>query len=98
LLNKVKQNARILLSSMQKAHTTLVAKAYWLAKQDFEARSWDASDPLMADIRFPPKNYDAYVLISAGPRESFFGVVPEDDTGVVGIERLKYFYQNTMTI
>jgi hypothetical protein len=61
------------------------AKAYWLSKGDFQAATWDASDPLLKDVRFPPAKYDAYVLISIGPGESLFGVVPEDRSGVSNI-------------
>ncbi|MBN2308792.1 MAG: type II secretion system protein [Candidatus Hydrogenedentes bacterium] len=40
------------------------------------AAVWDASDPLLASLTFPPAKYDAYVLISVGPKENTFGLLP----------------------
>lgn len=72
------------------------AQSYWLSKGDFQAKTWDASDPLLKDVRFPPAKYDAYVLISIGPGESLFGVVPEDRTGVSNIPARDMYHVQAM--
>ncbi len=59
-----------------------VQKYYWAnGTSDLDrmyARVWDKSDPLLAQLRFPPPFYDAFVLISVGPRRLTFGVLPSD--------------------
>ena len=43
------------------------------------ARIWDVTDPRLATLKFPPPRYDAFVLISLGPKENSFGVIPSLD-------------------
>lgn len=57
------------------------AKRFWLERGDFLAQSWDASDPLLQGLFFPPSEYDDYVLVSMGPAASTFGVVPAPSSG-----------------
>lgn len=42
----------------------------------FLAETWDWDNPRLQQITFPPPRYDAYVLISVGPGNSHFGVIP----------------------
>ncbi len=53
------------------------AQRYWLEAGDAYAESWDPSHPLLERISFPPRTYDAFVLISVGPAGNTFGLLPE---------------------
>ncbi|MBI2433330.1 MAG: hypothetical protein HYV26_10700, partial [Candidatus Hydrogenedentes bacterium] len=52
-----------------------IARKYWIQHADYLAENWDYSDANLQTLRFPPANYDAFVLISMGPDESAGGVV-----------------------
>jgi prepilin-type N-terminal cleavage/methylation domain-containing protein len=67
------------------------AREYWVKTGDFLATTWDAANPLLSGITFPPASYDAYVLISVGPGGSTFGVLPE----LIGVENAKNAYHVT---
>lgn len=53
------------------------AQKYWLAHHAEYAQRWDPNDPDFPNLTFPPRTYDAYVLISVGPGGSTFGLLPE---------------------
>lgn len=58
------------------------ATRYWLEDaHDPLAQTWDMNNDKIKDFRFPPPKYDAYVLISVGPRDDTFGVLAEPPTG-----------------
>ena len=58
-------------------------KKYWINTGDYLATTWDANDPLLQGVHFPPSTYDAYALIGVGPRNRTFGIVdPEIDRSV----------------
>lgn len=51
---------------------------YWHAIGDEYARNWDPSHPAFPQgLAFPPRSYDAFVLISVGPGGNTFGVLPD---------------------
>lgn len=51
---------------------------YWIKKNAKYAEVWDPTDPdFPMGITFPPRTYDAFVLISVGPGGSTFGLLPE---------------------
>jgi prepilin-type N-terminal cleavage/methylation domain-containing protein len=57
------------------------AKKYWINSGDYLARTWDRTHNDLRDVRFPPAEYDAYALISGGPRYRTFGIAdPEIGT------------------
>jgi len=45
---------------------------------DYNAKSVNWSS---LNFRFPPPKYDAFVLISIGPKEGTFGILPSDESG-----------------
>jgi len=53
------------------------AQKYWLDNGSEYADIWDSSDPVLSRLTFPPRTYDAFVLIGVGPSGNTFGVVPE---------------------
>lgn len=54
------------------------AKRFWEETGDYLATSWNTFHPALKEIKFPPDNYDACVLVSPGPGGSTFGVAPAD--------------------
>lgn len=76
------------------------AQRYWINHGDAFASRWDASDPDFPNITFPPKAYDAFVLISVGPAENSFGLLPdpigtESARDVYHITALRAYYMAT---
>ncbi len=53
------------------------AQRYWLNHGEEYARRWDPADPDFPNMTFPPRSYDAFVLISVGPAANSFGLLPE---------------------
>ncbi|NLV42961.1 MAG: prepilin-type N-terminal cleavage/methylation domain-containing protein [Candidatus Hydrogenedentes bacterium] len=53
------------------------AQKYWLQKGAKYAEVWDPADPLLKGLTFPPRTYDAFVLLSLGPGGSTFGLLPQ---------------------
>ena len=53
------------------------AQQYWLKEGDAYAENWDAADAILSRLTFPPRTYDAFVLISAGPAGNTFGLLPQ---------------------
>ena len=51
---------------------------YWL-ENDPEATTWPSADPAVSRLTFPPKKYDAFVLISVGPSGNTFGLLDSLD-------------------
>ena len=51
------------------------AQKYWINSGDQYAETWDETDPILSRMTFPPKKYDAFVLISVGPSGSTFGLL-----------------------
>ena len=51
------------------------AQKYWIRNNLFLAEDWDSNNRDLRNVFFPPARYDAYVLISPGPRESTFGIL-----------------------
>ncbi len=52
---------------------------YWINKNDQYAETWDETDPILSRLTFPPKKYDAFVLISVGPSANTFGLLDSMD-------------------
>lgn len=52
---------------------------YWLDNNDEYATTWNDADPVLSRLTFPPKNYDAFVLISVGPSGNTFGLLDSMD-------------------
>lgn len=52
---------------------------FWIDNGDEYAETWDPSDPILSRLTFPPKKYDAFVLISVGPTANTFGLVDHSD-------------------
>ncbi len=67
------------------------AQRYWLNHGDAFASRWDPSDADFPKITFPPKNYDAFVLISVGPAANSFGLLPDP----IGVEPSRDVYHIT---
>jgi prepilin-type N-terminal cleavage/methylation domain-containing protein len=63
---------------VNKAQFSKVQK-YWIDNNDEYATTWDAADPVLSRLTFPPKKYDAFVLISVGPSANTFGLVDHSD-------------------
>jgi len=57
------------------------ARQFWVETGDVYGATWNATDPRIAGMTFPPPTYDAYVLISVGPGGSTFGVVADPPSG-----------------
>lgn len=53
------------------------AQKYWLSHGEQYAERWEPSDADFPQLTFPPRNYDAFVLISVGPTANSFGLLPE---------------------
>ena len=60
------------------------AQRHWLNNKDFHAQTWNRSDPNLQNVTFPPARYDAFVLISVGPRNDLGGVLPESPIDASG--------------
>ena len=59
---------------VNKAQFSKVQK-YWIDNDDEYAQNWDETDPVLSRLTFPPKKYDAFVLISVGPAANTFGLL-----------------------
>lgn len=54
------------------------AQRYWHAVGDEYAQSWDPGHAAFPQgLSFPPRSYDAFVLISVGPAGNSFGLLPD---------------------
>jgi prepilin-type N-terminal cleavage/methylation domain-containing protein len=52
------------------------AQKYWLNHGSEFAQRWDSTDADFPNIQFPPRTYDAFVLISVGPARNTYGLLP----------------------
>lgn len=76
------------------------AQRYWLNHADAFASRWNPGDPDFPQLSFPPKHYDAFVLISLGPAGNSFGLLPdpigtEPPRDVYHITALRAYYMAT---
>ncbi len=53
------------------------AQQFWWEHAPEFADVWDSDDPRLANLNFPPRTYDAFVLISVGPARNSFGLLAE---------------------
>ena len=53
------------------------AQKFWLQTGAQYAQTWDPDNNNLRGMTFPPRSYDAYVLIGIGPGGSTFGLLPQ---------------------
>lgn len=80
------QDIRPLIYVPVNARQAALVRRYWIQSGDEYARNWDRTNPLLANLQFPPPTYDAFVLISVGPGGTTGGVAADLPTGVQASE------------
>ena len=88
-----------------------VAKFYWNLAQSgssadaldaYYAFAWDDLDRELSRLRFPPPRYDAYILMSVGPRGTTGGILADvfnvDDPSAYHLSALRAYYLATRDI